>query len=862
MISRRPKLRWWSSLGGETKEVVRCGSWPEGLYGSDAIGIPPALLRDARKMHAGIARVKCRGASVTARLALGGRDFQEADPAVIFCNPPFRKVLDKIWDYPKARGELVKMWLRAREAISEAASSQWWRRVRGPVGAAMLHIRRLGGQWHKPFKIWVLDREVDVLQIPPAQVLGLLREQARISLDCRLVGQLCDARGWCKDEVMHKYRWGIDWECIRRVLKESGTINAAEKSALFLVACGGYWAEDRKWRAGLRGTGTCDNCCQAIGTDWHSLHGCEALHWPLLKRMLEGQIQKAPPATEDAALHPLTCAALPPKSTRWVPTEPEIVEGALWMGVGEHSFGDGSGVRQQHRDCRIATWCVARVVDDGHGGYTAGESLRGNVTGWYPTVPRGEIKAFIEHARHAAPGSCYWGDCKHVIDVIKDGIPEKWASSACANADLWAEARRLLLDHGGAMRAEKVEAHRSFSAAEAEGDLGIMTWHGNDQADCKARGLANYLAAGDARESIREQEAELHKHILRRMAVAAAWTLARRPKAERRRIGLRDQKPGYEGEDGDNGHCIRRRPGGGWECATCLRYSNKKNGEREIAKRKCTGDVRRLVHPSHSMGSLEGTLWCQKCGYFATRWPRHLRLPCVGKPVSGAQCNIRRRLAENKQPTTAAYLSIEAGIREGYGAVANVRTDGAASCRTSSATSSHRYLRLPGGPLHSLACSASRDMQEDVKGGSRDGPVTECIVPLAKAAMCAKDLRMAESESPGSADGSRTSQHHQRSEDEALARLVRRRLTRKTRVEVPHEVVLERGGDGLEAERPCNKLAMAASWIGRVAIGGAKHSSPRLTCGSPARTRCRGCLNAMCIRCMRSYTKCAATTCD
>ncbi len=102
-----------------------------------------------------------------------------------------------------------------------------------------------------------------------------------------------------------------------------------------------------------------------------------------------------------------------------------------------------------------------------------------------------------------------------MIDVIKDGIPEKWALSARANADLWAEARRLLLDHDGAMRAENVDAHRSFSAAEAEGDLGIMTWHGNDRADCKARGLANYLAAGDARESIREQEAELHTQILR-----------------------------------------------------------------------------------------------------------------------------------------------------------------------------------------------------------------------------------------------------------------------------------------------------------------------------------------------------------
>ena len=82
MTSRNQKPRWWIHLGGETKQVVRGGSWPEGLYGCASGGIPPTLLRDARRMHVGVARVKCSGASLTARFALGGNAFQDIDISV------------------------------------------------------------------------------------------------------------------------------------------------------------------------------------------------------------------------------------------------------------------------------------------------------------------------------------------------------------------------------------------------------------------------------------------------------------------------------------------------------------------------------------------------------------------------------------------------------------------------------------------------------------------------------------------------------------------------------------------------------------------------------------------------------------
>ncbi len=201
----------------------------------------------------------------------------------------------------------------------------------------MLHLERTGGEWHKPFAIKVLGHEVSIINIPPLQVMGLLKEQARLDLDRRLIAQLCDNRGWDRAQVVGRYSKGIDWDLLRETLKEKEQ-PAAERAALRLVASGGYWAEERKWKAGLRGTGTCDNCLAAVGSDWHSLHECEAMEWPMMALRLNGRLQALPRVAREAALQPLGVMALPPRSTAWRPIEPEVTEGALVQGGAEHSF--------------------------------------------------------------------------------------------------------------------------------------------------------------------------------------------------------------------------------------------------------------------------------------------------------------------------------------------------------------------------------------------------------------------------------------------------------------------------------------------------------------------------------------------
>ncbi len=65
-------------------------------------------------------KVKCAGASTTAKLALGGRRHGESDPAVILANPPLQELLYKVWDEPHARQKFVRSWYMARDEMENS----------------------------------------------------------------------------------------------------------------------------------------------------------------------------------------------------------------------------------------------------------------------------------------------------------------------------------------------------------------------------------------------------------------------------------------------------------------------------------------------------------------------------------------------------------------------------------------------------------------------------------------------------------------------------------------------------------------------------------------------------------------------
>ncbi len=143
------------------------------------MGIPTPLLRDVRSIVASVSYVKCAGASTTARLAIGGQQHNEADPAVLYANPPLQEILCRIWDAKPFRQPFVRCWYAIRDELKGLANGTIWQKVRGPTGAAWAHLNRINIDWSKPFEITVLDHVINFLETPPRQVMKIIMTHAR-----------------------------------------------------------------------------------------------------------------------------------------------------------------------------------------------------------------------------------------------------------------------------------------------------------------------------------------------------------------------------------------------------------------------------------------------------------------------------------------------------------------------------------------------------------------------------------------------------------------------------------------------------------------------------------------------------------
>ncbi len=724
-LRRRSRLRWWMRMGGKGEPIAAGGMLPELSYGCDAVGLPPAAMRDARKIIASANAVSAAGSSLTAKLAIGGPQGNDAEPILRQGNIVVQAVLNRLWDRPQCRHRFVRTWSRARADLDDEHEGTNWASSRGPVGVAMLQLRRLGVKWAKPFVLGVGDHELKILEMPPLQTLEIIRHQGRIFMDKKLLERLCAQWNWPLAQVLQRYQHGIDWDLLRTAIWKSPRATSAETHALKVIVSGAFWTEERRWMAGMRGHGSCVVCSWESGSTLHALEDCNQVQDIVSAAKREGRLQGREIDLTDDGLQPLRFHALPPRVVTWEPVDYDFREGGLSMGDSGWTFGDGSGFRQQQRETRIAAWSVVRLKEEGVGGGRK-EGLRGLLSGWFLTVPRAELTALVEHLRHCGPGAWYGGDCQFVIKGSENGVPLKFCSSANPNADLWREVRRLQMDHGDVPKVAKIQAHRSRSAAEEDGAEAVMQWRGNHEADLYAKELARSYAAHEDNLARIEKARADHLRVLERIAIVVAWNLRTKTSL----YGTKLKRPRKHTPAKDNGdHLIVNMDGGGWECAVCRGQALGKVGLRILRQRPCPGHTRDQAHESHEITETRGIIWCRKCGRFTSRWARGLKNECPGVPQSEAQSNVRRRLLQGLPPTTAEYLLRAEERWERRKARANVSdslpesemdrnrrqpaledaaTQHCGGPRRSSQppVTIGRYLRLVGGPLHRDAAAA------------------------------------------------------------------------------------------------------------------------------------------------------------
>ncbi len=301
-------------------------------------------------------------------------------------------------------------------------------------------------------------------------------------------------------------------------------LSALECRGLHLVCTCAIWPEERRWKAGLLGVGTCYACLSDIGCLHHRLHKCEGARKHAMWQRLAGRIARPSQLFNRQDLLPLTLFAWPPRARQWAPVQRLQLEGSLRQGPRGIYHGDGSGIEQQDKIDRRATWALVYPPRGEPGGEAAPAPeayRRGVASVWASTVPWGEIRALINFLEVAAPGSTYGGDCKYALEVAASGVPARFRSSWSKDADLWRATRRLLdaLPARAAMKFLKIKAHRSRGAAELEGADSITHWEGNALADGLAKGLARKLRT-EQNEARLHAPGEPYAEALRHLAVA------------------------------------------------------------------------------------------------------------------------------------------------------------------------------------------------------------------------------------------------------------------------------------------------------------------------------------------------------
>ena len=229
------------------------------------------------------------------------------------------------------------------------------------------------------------------------------------------------------------------------------------------------------------------------------------------------------------------------------------------------SFGDGSGERRNEVDLAIDTWSVVRLAGNQ---YDVPSKVRGQVGGWFPTVPRAELSALLWHLQPALCPATYVGDCAEFIRGATQQVPAFLKSSRSIHADLWKRVAWLIEDHGDGLAFLKTKAHRSRDAAARSEDDPLAFWLGNDAADKHAKSLCKAAASHDQRSAAGVAMRGQTRNWLQHVSIAAAWCFQQWPPVIR---GNREKLCMEAAAEDLREHALLKQAPNPWQCSVCLR---------------------------------------------------------------------------------------------------------------------------------------------------------------------------------------------------------------------------------------------------------------------------------------------------
>ncbi len=578
-----------------------------------------------------------------------------------------------------------------------------WKNVKGPIGAAVLSLQRLG--WDMPSPFVVVDdwgEEIPLTRTSPAMLAELLRDATTRALERYAGARAADGdtefegRRLCADQV-------------RQQLATDKKLTREGKAAAVSTICGAVMTYSRASAGGYLVQDICPMCGCRGDTLHHRIWRCQHPEVVAARNRVAPQWLQAEVARRPATQTRWVTGFFPHPGDTWPRPATQADPVVEFLGHGDPPRGemnlpslsgkvysDGSCSQHAIKELRRAATAIVQHNPEQGGAWwrirmaVPAPMPQSSQAAEYVALPL--LQAYL---RGTSDQIDLASDCSGVVKACNDG-----GARPFNGARLYAGILKLV-------RADTAW-NRQVAVRKVPAHIDPRTVQGSARHDAIGNGEADEEAK-KARElhprPLPTQEQELAADMRRSRLIirTIAATMPMFPSMPRERMRRRPLLREGATIRGEGGHEWAFRAGC-WRCAICGTRTVKPNIDAELAHRRCPGpkmsmQAEAMVAKGHKVSFAEGdvkVIFCIDCGAYSARRAYGLAISCPGIPTkAGAQALARirrgyqpwrhRRDAGKPRPRMGAAaawsqdrgLFVEAEGAAGHGrrAVAGLRRD-------------------------------------------------------------------------------------------------------------------------------------------------------------------------------------------
>ncbi len=550
-----------------------------------------------------------------------------------------------------------------------------WDIVKGPIGAAILSLHRVGWSMPSPFVLrddW--GEDVPLTKVTPAMLATMLKDATIRAIETYVGGSMA------KTDTSFEGRRACT-EHIRRQLASDKRITPQGRGAYLSVLCGAIMTRSKAAALGYLVIDECPKCKAKGDTVRHRVYECQhpdvvAARQGVMPEWLRAEASRRP---REEQLW--VTGLIPHPGDRWPRPIAEANPVVEFVGEGPRPLCEATGIPKIGPSVYVDGSCTAHTISELKRAATAAivQDEAGR-TEWRiglavpsPMPQTSQAAEFVAmpllHAYlpAAAAAITMASDCLNVVRACSSTV-----RAAIDDRKLYGGlVKQVRADPEWERRVtvRKVPAHvdpRTCATPEAVRDA-----IGNGLADEHAK-LAVGMHPQPSPAQVQDLEASLRRSRIIVRAIAAI--MPHFPPMPRERMVRRPAARTGAVINGEGGH-VWRFAAGCWRCDVCWALTVKSEIDAALAHRRCNGpklslSAAEVTARGHKLAYAEGhlpLLFCLDCGAFSARRAYGLGTACRGVPT-GAGRQALARIKRGQQPWSTRHD--RGAPRRGLGMVA------------------------------------------------------------------------------------------------------------------------------------------------------------------------------------------------